>query len=167
MNIYLLRHGLAVEPGARGYASDADRPLTKEGEHKLRDIAEAMRKLELCFDLILSSPYQRARQTAEIVAEGLKARRKLEFSDTLTPHGSTEKLVDFLNRLKPKPESVLLVGHEPHLSGLISRLVSGDRGFQVVLKKGGLAKLDVESLHHGRCAALEWLLTSGQLRLMA
>ena len=88
-------------------------------------IAEAMEELELSFDLILSSPYLRARRTAEIVAEHLEAGRKLELSDTLTPGGSTRRLVELLNRLQPSPESILLVGHEPYLSGLISLLVSG------------------------------------------
>ena len=75
MDLYLLRHGIAVEPGSPGYAKDADRPLTPEGERKLGQIAEAMEALELSFDLILSSPYVRARQTAEIVAATLKARK--------------------------------------------------------------------------------------------
>ncbi len=167
MKIYLLRHGLAGEPGAPGYASDAERPLTGEGEHKMREIAQAMRKLELSFDLVLSSPYRRARQTAEIVADGLRARKQLQFSDALTPHGSTEELIDFLKRFRPKPDNVLLVGHEPHLSELISLLVSSGRGLQIVMKKGGLARLEVDSLAHGCCAALEWLLTPGQLRLIA
>ena len=167
MEIYLLRHGLAVERGTSSYNNDADRPLTDEGERKLQDIARAMRKMELDFDLILSSPYTRARQTAEIVAHGLKARKELEFSDSLTPDGSARELIESLNRLRPKPESVLLVGHEPHLSGLISLLVSGNRGCQVEMKKGGLAKLDVDLLTNGSCAALAWLLTPGQMRLMA
>ena len=167
MEIYLLRHGLAVERGTPGYDSDAERPLTDEGGRKLRDIAQAMRKMELEFDLLLSSPHTRARQTAEIVADGLKARKKLELSDALTPDGSPREVIEFLNRRKPKPDSVLLVGHEPYLSGLISLLVSGNRGFQVVMKKGGLARLDVDLLAHGGCAVLAWLLTPGQMRLMS
>src|SRR5437899_13004594 len=123
MEIYLLRHGLAVEQGTAGYNTDAERPLTEEGERKLWDISQAMRKLELEFDLILSSPYTRARQTAEIVADGLKARKKLEFSDSLTPDGSSRELIESLNRLRPKLDRVLLVGHEPYFSGLISLLV--------------------------------------------
>ena len=167
MNLYLLRHGIAVEPGSPGFAKDADRPLIPEGERKLFQITEAMEALDLAFDLILSSPYLRARQTAEIVAEALDARKKLEFSDSLVPGGSPRKLVELLNRLQPIPESVLLVGHEPYLSGLISLLVSGDATVAVVMKKGGLCKLSVESLKHGRCAALEWLLTPKQMALMA
>jgi phosphohistidine phosphatase len=167
MNLYVLRHGIAVEPGTPGYERDADRPLTPEGERKLRQIAEAMEALELSFDLILSSPYLRALQTAEIVAKALKGRKKVELSESLTPGGSTRKLVELLNRVQPSPESVLLVGHEPYLSGLISLLVSGDAGFAVVMKKGGLCKLSTESLKSGRCAALEWLLTPKQMALMS
>jgi phosphohistidine phosphatase len=167
MNLYLLRHGLAAEPTVQGFAKDADRPLIPEGERKLAQIAKAMDALELSFDLILSSPYLRARQTAEIVAAALKARKALEFSETLTPGGSAKKLVELLNGLKPAPESVLLVGHEPHLSGLISLLVAGDTASAVVMKKGGLCKLSTDALKHGRCAALEWLLTPKQMALMA
>ena len=167
MNLYVLRHGIAVEPGTPGYERDADRPLTPEGERKLWRIAEAMEALELSFDLILSSPYLRALQTAEIVAKALKGRKKVELSESLTPGGSTKKLVELLNRVQPSPESVLLVGHEPYLSGLISLLVSGDAGFAVVMKKGGLCKLSTESLKPGRCAALEWLLTPKQMALMS
>jgi phosphohistidine phosphatase len=168
MDLYILRHGIAVEPGSPGYAKDADRPLTPEGVRKLRQVAQAMEALGLSFDLILSSPYVRARQTAECVAKTLKAARKrVELADSLTPGGSTKKLVELLNRLQPTPESVLLVGHEPYLSGLISLLVSGKESFTVTMKKGGLGKLSTESLQHGRCAALEWLLTPKQMALMA
>src|SRR5713101_1805823 len=111
MNLYILRHGLAVEPGAPGFAKDSDRPLTPKGERKLWRIAEAMKAMDLSFDLILSSPYVRARQTAEIIAEAFNARQKFEFSDNLTPNGNSKKLIDFLNDLKPAPESVCLVGH--------------------------------------------------------
>src|SRR5512136_509230 len=90
MDLYILRHGIAVERGTPGYAKDADRPLTPEGERKLQLIAEAMEALELKFDLILSSPYARARQTAEVVTGVLHARKQLEFSDSLTPGGSTQ-----------------------------------------------------------------------------
>lgn len=167
MNLYILRHGLAVEPGTPGYGKDSDRPLIPEGERKLVQIARAMKALDLSFDLILSSPYLRARQTAEIVAKAFKLGKSLEFSDTLTPSGSFKKLIESLNRADPAPDSVLLVGHEPYLSELISLLVSGDVGSRVVMKKAGLCKLSTESLAPGRCAVLEWLLTPKQMMLMA
>jgi phosphohistidine phosphatase len=166
MNIYILRHGIAVERGTPGCTTDADRPLTAEGERKLRLVAGAIKAMEIDFDVVLSSPYLRARQTAEVVAAALALRRRLDFSDSLVPNGSTRRLVALLGGLAPPPENILLVGHEPYLSGLISLLVSGGESFAVVLKKGGLSKLSVESLGHGRCAALEWILTPRQMALM-
>jgi phosphohistidine phosphatase len=167
MNLYLLRHGIATDPAAHEFAKDADRPLTPKGKRKLRQVAHAMEALELSFDLILSSPYLRARQTAEVIAEAWKERQRLELSDSLTPSRSPGKLVELLNHLRPFPESVLLVGHEPYLSSLISLLVSGDASFAVLMKKGGLCKLSTESLKPGRCATLEWLLTPKQMALMS
>ncbi len=167
MNLYLLRHGIAVEPGTPGCARDADRPLTPEGKDKLRKIAAAIKCMELEFDRVLSSPYLRARQTAEIIAESLKPFRKLELSDSLAPDGSSRKLIELLKSLKPPPQSVLLVGHEPYLSGLVSLLISAHGSAYVLMKKGGLASLRVSSLHHGHCAVLEWLLTPKQMALFA
>jgi phosphohistidine phosphatase len=166
MNLYLLRHGLAAEPGTHGYSKDSERPLTPEGERKVWKIAEAMEAMELSFDLILSSPYVRACQTAEIVAEALKARKRLELTDDLTPGGSAKELIEFLAQLDPLPEDVLVVGHEPYLSELIGKLISGDAGASVVMKKGGLCKLSTHSFKYGRCAALECLLTPKQMALM-
>jgi phosphohistidine phosphatase len=167
MNLFILRHGLAVELGTAGCNKDSERPLTSEGERKLWRIAKAMQALEISYDWILSSPYVRARQTAEIIAEALDLRKKLELSETLTPGGSARKLIDLLNHRTPRPEEVLLVGHEPSLSSLISLLVSGTTDASVEMKKGGLCKLATESLECGRCATLEWLLTPKQMALMA
>jgi phosphohistidine phosphatase len=167
MNLFLLRHGIAVERGTPGCEQDADRPLTPKGERRLGRIADAMEAMGLTFDLILSSPYVRARQTAEIVVDELGLKKKLEFSETLTPDGDAKALIAALNKLDPRPENVLLVGHEPYLSGLISMLASGDPDLPIDFKKGGLCKLEVESLRYGRCATLAWLLTPRQMGLMA
>jgi phosphohistidine phosphatase len=168
MKLYLLRHALALEPGTRGITRDADRPLAPEGERKTRRTAEAMQALELSFDLILSSPFLRARQTAEIIANAFNAKKLLEFSATLAPGGSFRKLIACLNHDQPPRISVLLVGHEPYLSDLIALLVFGQEQSGVVMKKGGLCGLAIEgTLKPARCAALEWLLTPRQLRLIA
>jgi len=164
MNLYILRHGLAVEAGTEGYDKDADRPLTAKGERKLHLIADAMEELDLELDLILSSPYKRARQTAEIVADVLKV--KMELTSTLEPGGSSSELIQLIGKTKPSAEGVMVVGHEPYLSGLISLLISGSTNLPIVMRKAGLCKLSTDSLKHGRCAALEWLLTPKQMRLM-
>ena len=167
MNLYILRHGIAVEPGTPGYENDSERPLIPKGERRLRSAAAAMDKLELSFDLILSSPFLRAKQTAEIVASGLKLKKRLEFFDGLFPGGNPRALIHALNELKPALENVLLVGHEPYLSRLISLLVSvGADATAIEIKKGGLCKLEVGELRHGQCARLAWLLTPAQMELM-
>src|ERR1017187_5933090 len=120
MELYLLRHGLAVEHGTPGFAEDSARPLTPKGRRQLRKIAAAMKQMGLDFDLILSSPLPRAKQTAEIVAARLKLKKRLKFSNALAPGGDPAILFRQLERTRPAPEKLLLVGHEPDLSRLIS-----------------------------------------------
>jgi len=167
MDLYFLRHGIAVDQGTAGYRKDSERPLTDKGEAKTWQTAKALGALEVSFDLVLSSPYVRARQTAEIIAQALKLKKKLQLIDTLKPGGDSRVLVRVLTGLASAPESVLLVGHEPDLSQLVSLLVSGDKGMGLVFKKGGLCKVGTDGLKHGQCGALEWLLTPKQMDLMA
>ena len=163
MELYLLRHAIAVPHGTPGYARDADRPLTAAGEQKMRRIAEGMQALELSFDLILSSPLTRARQTAEITAKVFSNEKKLKFTDHLAVGGNMKELIEELKSKYGSLGSILLVGHEPSLSQLISLLISGDPDLSITMKKGGLCKLTVDFLRLGRCATLEWLLAPGQM----
>lgn len=167
MEIYFLRHAIAVEKQPGSLAADSKRPLTMEGANKMRQIARGMRRLKLDFDVIVASPYLRAKQTAEIAAAALDAKDKLIFSDNLASHGDSVQLVAELREHHRDCKSILLVGHEPSMSELISTLLVGSRSLQLVLKKGGLCKLTVSELRHGRCATLEWLLAPGQLRRLA
>ena len=164
MNLYLLRHGIAAERGTGQYASDADRPLTTKGRRKLRGAAAAMRAMNLSFDVILSSPLVRARQTAELIAKALHCRHRLELTELLAPGASAAGLVRRLNQLKP--QSALLVGHEPDLSALASRLLTGGDGLAITFKKGGLCRLSSERLRAGRCASFDWLVTPAQMESM-
>ena len=163
MVLYVLRHGLAFDRSEWLHGKDRDRPLTKEGERKTRQIATAMREMGLRFDWILSSPYVRARDTAQIVAEALHARKRLELRDELTPLANPEKLTHLLASEQKSVESVLVVGHEPFLSRFISVLLTGRPIPRVRLKKGGLCKLEISGIRYGPCAILEWLLTTWQL----
>lgn len=157
MKLYILRHGDAVEFGDPRYKEDA-RPLTEKGIRRTKELAHALRQMEITFDFVLSSPLTRARETAEIVARGLKFPRKVELTDHLTPSGSMDGLVKQLNMLRPLPQSILLVGHEPYLSGFISLLCSGGPGMQITMKKGGLCRLQLDLPRCDKCATLEWLL---------
>ena len=168
MNLYLLRHGLAAERDPQEFPDDSQRPLLPKGEERIRLACAALESLELSFDWILSSPYRRAAQTAEIVAAKLGLRKRLKLCDELACGGDPKALVRYLKELLLGPESVLLVGHEPDLSQLISWLISGDTAVAIAMKKGGLAKLEIEAeLRYGRCATLAWLLTPKQLALLA
>ncbi|HEU5123401.1 MAG TPA: phosphohistidine phosphatase SixA [Verrucomicrobiae bacterium] len=155
MKIYILRHGEAAEHGDPRYKEN-ERPLTAKGIQRTKQLAEYLEDLEIGFDRILSSPLIRARQTAEIVAG--KLRKPVELTDALTPSGSMKDLVDQIAGLRPVPESVALVGHEPYLSGFISLLCIGSPDLPIKLKKGALCRLDVERVISGRCATLEWLI---------
>jgi phosphohistidine phosphatase len=162
MEIYILRHGIAAERGTPGYKRDSDRPLTKEGEEKTQQIAEAMVEMGLQFDLILSSPYIRAKDTARIVAKELG--KEVTLTDFLVPDSNAGDLIAEIN--DEKPQRVLLVGHEPDLSRLISVLISGGGDATIELKKGGLCKLTAQKLSFGQCATVNWLLTPKLIRSM-
>lgn len=170
MNLYILRHGLAVERGTPGYRRDQDRPLTPEGRQRLGLITQAMAVLKVTPDAILSSPFLRARQTAEIVAVALALRPKLTFTDHLTPGGDHRALIGQIDELSPRPDNVMLVGHEPDLGQLIACLLAGGTDMRIELKKGGLCRLEVEIRRHPKRlqdgAKLKWLLTPKQMAAM-
>jgi phosphohistidine phosphatase len=166
MNLYFLRHGLAVEPGTQGFHKDSERPLTDKGERKLQKIARGMEAMELRFDLVLSSPYLRATQTARIMVKAMKWKGRFEIVDELAPSGSPRKLVDLLNHIEPSPADVLLVGHEPWLSEFMAQLVSENSTASLTMKKGGLGLVTTDSLTAGKCGRLEWLLTPAQMAMM-
>jgi phosphohistidine phosphatase len=162
MNIYIIRHAIAVNRGTPQYEDDSQRPLTDKGKKKMRQIARGLLALGVDFDLILSSPYVRAKETAEILAEVLKTKTAVAFSENLIPMGDPDLLIAEMNE-KYNVNSIALVGHEPHLSTLISLLVSENASLDMTLKKGGVCRLSADDLHHNRKAALEWLLTPGIL----
>ena len=161
MNLYLMRHAIAAE--LEENTEDNQRPLTEKGRKKLGKIARNLEKLDLKFDVILTSPYLRACQTADVVADALDIKSKnVVETENLTPLGFAEKLVEEINAREPV-ENMLIVGHEPFLSQLIGTLVAGDVSLSIDMKKAGLCKLSIEQLTYGRCATLEWLLTPAQL----
>ncbi|HLO15223.1 MAG TPA: phosphohistidine phosphatase SixA [Anaerolineales bacterium] len=152
-----------VAEGTSNYESDSERPLTDKGRKKMRQIARGPRHLGVEFDLILSSPYVRARETAQILADVLKVKKKFAFSEILTPMADPQLLIPEINE-KYSMDSIALVGHEPHLSGFIGLLTTEDTMLSVTLKKGGVCYLSADDLHHGdHRATLEWLLTPGIL----
>ena len=159
MNLYLIRHAIAEEESPSG--EDSQRGLTDKGAKKMRLIAKGLRTLGVEFDLILSSPYLRAMQTAEILSEVFK-KKKFVLSDHLMPAGDPNLLIAEINE-KHTVDSLAIVGHEPYLSTLVSLLTADGAPVEMTFKKGGVCYLSTDDLHHTHKATLEWLLTPGVL----
>ncbi|BAY27481.1 phosphohistidine phosphatase SixA [Calothrix sp. NIES-2100] len=137
MELYLIRHGIAEDRTAD--IKDEDRVLTKEGRQKTEKVAQRLVKLDLHFNLILTSPLARARQTAEIlIAAGLSSQ--IEESHHLAPDGNIHSwLKDWLEpRNYAQNSQIALVGHEPCLSQWAEILLWGDAKASLVLKKAGM-----------------------------
>jgi phosphohistidine phosphatase len=137
MELYLIRHGIAQESEAG--IRDEERTLTKEGRQKTEKVAKELKKLNLSFDLIASSPLVRAYQTAEILLEtGLSFH--LEECHHLAPNGDIYSwLAQWLAPRKYSLQTRLaLVGHEPNLSTWAELLVWGQAHAGIVLKKAGM-----------------------------
>lgn len=162
MILYLLRHAIAEARDPMRWPDDSERPLTDDGRRKMQKIAKGIASMGLGVQTLLSSPYTRARETAEIAAA--QFRLQVRYTAALTPEGNFESLVGEIQVLR-EVESVMLVGHEPDLSDVACRLLTGQPGGWMVMKKGGLCKISVEHLdiRYPR-ARLDWLLTPKLLR---
>jgi phosphohistidine phosphatase len=152
MKLYFLRHGLADWP-EWDVARDHERPLTKEGLKKMKAEAKTIAALDLQLDAILSSPYIRAFQTADIVAKELGLEVQIE--PLLAPGFDLDRLAEIV-RARAAAQTLLLTGHEPSFSAVISHLIGSGR---VLLKKGALARVDLLGpVNEGWQGELVWLL---------
>lgn len=137
MEIWLLRHAAAEDRASSG--RDADRTLTEDGHRRAREVARGLAELEPGIQLILTSPFERARQTAEPVARALRLSGRVRETQTLEPSSDPEEVLDEIR--SEKVEAILLVGHEPHLGALLGRLVSGRAGLEIPMRKAAVARL--------------------------
>jgi phosphohistidine phosphatase len=153
MQIYILRHGIAEE--AKPGQPDSARRLTPEGKQKLQKILAVARQAGVRPDVLLSSPYKRALETAEIAHQALRPAERILQTDVLTPGYTPERVWDEI-RLHREAEQVMLVGHEPQLSTVVGFLTSG----RVEMKKGAIARVDVDALGTRPLGTLVWLLTA-------
>ncbi|MCS7024621.1 MAG: phosphohistidine phosphatase SixA [Bryobacteraceae bacterium] len=152
MELYLLRHGLAEEakPGSR----DADRALTAEGKRKLRLVLGVARRAGLRPDLILTSPYRRAVETAQIAAELLEYNEPLLETPQLVPEADAAEAWAEI-RIHKAAKSILVSSHEPLTSELIHFLC----GARAEVKKGSLTRIDLEHVNPRPSGVLKWMLT--------
>lgn len=150
MIVYFLRHAHAEESDGR--MPDAQRQLTERGIRHTRRLARMLKRMEVEPDRLVSSPLTRARQTAEIVSTvtGLK----VEIRDELSP-GFNLAGLQAITRSLGMDDSVMIVGHEPDFSKVMASLIGGGR---IIMKKGGLARIDVTAYQPLR-GELMWLMT--------
>ena len=139
MKLYFLRHGRADRSAWSG-SNDDLRPLTEEGKDRMHRQAQAMAALKLPLDAILSSPLVRARQTAEITANHLHMEDILHIDEKLAPGFFSQDLKDIASEYS-SARALMLVGHEPDFSELISLVIGGG---DVKVKKGSLIHVDME-----------------------
>ena len=164
MDLYLMRHGIAVPRQDSTSASDRERPLTEKGIKRMRRAVKGLSVLKIRFDRILTSPLRRARQTAEIVAETLGIQGPHEELEELAPDSSPEQ---FISRIAGYPPGkLLLVGHQPLLGEIAKHLLKSTEA-KVNFKKGGLCRIEVEDPPQEKAAVLHWMLTPKQLRRVA
>lgn len=156
MEIYLLRHGVA-EDGQAGQP-DSERALTPDGRKKLRTVLKVAAGAGLAPSLILTSPYKRALQTAQLAAEILNYKGDLLRTKTLEP-GSNPKTVWDEIRVHKDEARILLAGHEPLFSRLTAYLLAAP-DLHVDFKKGALACIELERFPPEPHGVLRWLLTS-------
>ncbi|MBK9746851.1 MAG: phosphohistidine phosphatase SixA [Chloroflexi bacterium] len=139
MQLYFFRHALA-EIASVGQ-TDADRKLTQEGIDRTRQSARLLKLLDLTPIKLYTSPLVRAKQTADILGHTLES--PIEVRRELAPGFNLAALTALVSDLA-LDDSLIVVGHEPDFSRTISALTGGS---QIVMKKGGLARVDITSMH--------------------
>lgn len=162
MQLFIVRHGIAVDREDPNCPADPDRFLTDEGAEKTRQVAKGVAEVGAVPDRMLTSPYLRAVQTAEIFAALLEfSKQKIQKSDFLLP--GAEPLQLFRELAKDKELSVAFIfGHAPHLDDVIATAV-GAKHHITSLKKAGVALVELTRLVPPS-GELVWLATPKLLR---
>lgn len=151
MHLYIVRHGPAGN-SAEWTGRDFDRPLTARGRQVMLGVAERLAELSVSVDAIVTSPFVRARETAEIIARALQLTDRLEEDARL---GSGFGIADLMSLLADYSgvSALMIVGHEPDLGQAICDLSGAER---MKLKKGAVALVDMRDPRTAR-GQLQWL----------
>jgi phosphohistidine phosphatase len=159
MELFILRHGEAGKK-LSSTIGDHARPLTSIGKEEVLEEAKALKRIGVKFDLIISSPLKRAYETASIVAGVYKAKKKLKVWNELAPEGSKKDVYNKISQLKEE-QFVLLVGHEPQLGEITKEIIHKGKttSCNLLLKKGGLLRINILTRSPVPKGELRWLLT--------
>ncbi len=163
VQLILIRHSLAQERDEfqkKAKMDDAFRPLTMKGRKRLQNISGFMKKRWVKqLDLVISSPYTRARQSAEIISQVYDELKIVECAE-LVPQSPPQAFVKWIKSQNFKGSSFAIVGHEPNLSLLATYLLAGNEYAFLEFKKAGLMCLEVDMLKGlgPSSAKLQWLI---------
>jgi phosphohistidine phosphatase len=152
MILYLMRHASAGM-FRENPALDAKRGLVKEGKEQCMLMARMLGALKVQLDVIVSSPLKRALQTAQFVGTELGYDGKVEVSNALLPNATFSAFQDMLVKYSGG-EGMLAVGHNPILFQFLGRLITGNGGAAIRMRKGSIARVDLD--HHP--PRLQWLI---------
>src|SRR5688500_9899400 len=158
--LYLIRHAIAAERGA-DWPDDDKRPLTARGVARFEESIAGLQRLDVAVDEIFTSPLVRAEQTAQLLPAGLPGKPSVKVLDALSPGHAPASVLAQLARAARR-RRIALVGHEPSLGELAAHLIGAGRALP--FKKGGVCRIDVESLTSRRAGALCWFVTPKVLR---
>ena len=158
--LYLIRHAIAENRGP-AWPDDTKRPLTSNGMARMKKATRGLRRLGVTLEIVLTSPFVRARQTAEIVAAACEPHAQIVNTEALVPGAGYATLVAELGRHSRKTR-IAVVGHEPGIGELAARLIGSRHPFD--FKKGAVCRIDLEEIPPRGPGHLRWLLTPKMLR---
>ena len=158
--LYLVRHGVAEEPG-EAWPDDSKRPLTAKGKARLREVAQGLLALDVQMDEVLSSPFVRARQTADVLASAYADVPPITLLPALAVGGDVAGALAQLPRFARR-QNLALVGHAPSIGLLAARLAGARRAFE--FRKGAVCCIEVDALTAAPRGRLRWFLTPRMLR---
>jgi phosphohistidine phosphatase len=157
MQLYIVRHGIAIDREDPKAPAEAERFLTEEGIAKTKQVAKGIAAMGVRADLMVSSPYLRAMQTAAIFASALDyPEHKIRQSESLLPGAEPVAFLRELAREK-NASSVFCFGHAPHLDGLLAATVVAPRQI-TSMKKAGVAFVEMKRISPPN-GQLVWLVT--------
>ena len=164
--LLVVRHAIAEDAAewARNHPDDAGRPLTSEGKKKMKRVAEALRTLVPEIQLLATSPFTRAVQTAEILAAAYGGPDPVVVP-VLAPAQSADDVTRWLAGER-RHDTVAIVGHEPGLGRVASWLLARSERSFIEIKKGAALLLSFPDAVDAGAATLVWSLTPAQLRAL-
>lgn len=162
MFLYIARHAWAGERGDPRWPDDSQRPLTPEGIARYEEVIRTLAKRGFAPERIVTSPYVRCRQTADIIARRVGGKSAVEESEALEPGSELEPLVEWSNA--QDGADVCWVGHSPDVERLAAALV-GDSSASIRLAKGAVAAIEFDDEVVAGGGELYWLATAKLLGL--